>query len=259
MPFIESIRQHLATTVGGKCSAPHCRRVTGTPQGNRFGIGHIGEGAHIRGSREGAPRFDMSQPDIERESESNGIWLCPTCHTQIDKYPAIYGPALLHHWKSDAISRYMAELAGQPENDGSYLHENELTKARQFLASQQEIYWKLAEFVRNRPYVFGHTKFIFPEKIKSEVGFYGGVFRSWNWNNKNLMWAFSISIRRWENELLRICHLMSSDPRMQSFESSTVVDVSTTSGSNTYIDPLMQAAWSYVETYEQFVNFINGF
>lgn len=257
MPFIESIRQQLATTVGGKCSAPHCQKVTGIPQGNTFGISHTGEGAHIKGSRPGAPRFDINQTDFDREAESNGIWLCPTCHTQIDKFPAIYDPQLLHQWKHDAISRHMAELAGKIESDGNYYHENELSRARQFLSSHKEIYFELTNFYRNRPRLFGLMLFAFPENIRPKVGYYGGVFTDWHWNNMNPMWAFSLSIRRWEDELLRICQLMSSEPRMRSFGSDVTVNVAKIHGSEAYIDPLMQAIGSYVDTYEQFEKFIN--
>jgi len=45
----------------------------------------LGEAAHIRAARPGQPRFDETMTDDERANPSNGIWLCASCHTLIDK------------------------------------------------------------------------------------------------------------------------------------------------------------------------------
>ena len=55
----------------------------------------IGEQAHIKGDKPGSARYDSDQSDIERNSYSNLILLCPTCHTIIDKDMTKYSILLL--------------------------------------------------------------------------------------------------------------------------------------------------------------------
>jgi hypothetical protein len=44
----------------------------------------LGEAAHIRAARPG-PRYDENMTDEQRAHPDNGIWLCASCHTLIDK------------------------------------------------------------------------------------------------------------------------------------------------------------------------------
>ena len=48
---------------------------------------HIGEQAHIYGEKEGAARYDPSQPKSFVNSHKNLILLCANCHKLIDKEP----------------------------------------------------------------------------------------------------------------------------------------------------------------------------
>ena len=47
----------------------------------------IGEIAHIAGRSPGSPRYDDNMSPEERNEYANLIFLCPTCHTEIDKDP----------------------------------------------------------------------------------------------------------------------------------------------------------------------------
>ena len=60
----------------------------------------IGEQAHIKGDKPGSARYDSDQSNIERNSYSNLILLCPACHTIIDKSVAKYSVDYLHEIKS---------------------------------------------------------------------------------------------------------------------------------------------------------------
>lgn len=74
----------------------------------------IGEQAHIKGDKPGSARYDSNQSNIERNSYSNLILLCPTCHTIIDKDVTKYSVDRLleiktKHEKSieQAIKKYL--------------------------------------------------------------------------------------------------------------------------------------------------------
>ena len=82
------------------CSNPACGTITLGPidaQGRL--AAKLGEAAHIRAARLG-PRYDESMTDDERAHPDNGIWLCASCHTLIDKNNGEGFPVeMLLEWK----------------------------------------------------------------------------------------------------------------------------------------------------------------
>lgn len=85
------------------CANPNCNRLTIAPS-----MGHvestikIGEAAHIHDARDKTIRFDKSLSEEDLAKAENGIWLCASCHTEIDKNRGQDFPAsTLKQWKSD--------------------------------------------------------------------------------------------------------------------------------------------------------------
>jgi len=64
----------------------------------------LGEMAHIKGEKPKTPRYDPKQSHEERDSETNRILLCPTCHTKIDKDGNGYSVEELHKIKDEHIA-----------------------------------------------------------------------------------------------------------------------------------------------------------
>ncbi|WNH54496.1 HNH endonuclease [Stenotrophomonas oahuensis] len=60
----------------------------------------IGEAAHISAKKEGEARYDHLMSDEARASVENGIWLCASCHTLVDKNNGADFPVtMLTAWK----------------------------------------------------------------------------------------------------------------------------------------------------------------
>ncbi len=64
---------------------------------------NLGVAAHITAAAPGGPRYDGVITQAQRESAQNGIWLCQTCSSLIDKNGgADYSTTALHEWKDRA-------------------------------------------------------------------------------------------------------------------------------------------------------------
>jgi len=83
--FSSATCQQLMFRASLICSNPACGTITLGPTDAK---GHLaaklGEAAHICAARPG-PRYDVNMTDVERAHPDNGIWLCASCHTLIDK------------------------------------------------------------------------------------------------------------------------------------------------------------------------------
>ncbi len=101
--FKAQTKQKLAERAGFICSNPSCYRVTiGPCVNNPHSSTKVGEAAHICAASPGGPRYDMSQTEAQRRGIDNGIWLCPSCASLIDKNGGIDYPAPdLKRWKKD--------------------------------------------------------------------------------------------------------------------------------------------------------------
>lgn len=131
MAFSPTIAAELWEYAGHRCSSPFCGGELSGP--GRYG--NCGEAAHIKGEKPGTARYDSFQPDVERHSPSNGIYLCVGCHRFVDRCEAAYPPELLHQWKEQAHRRYDAEIyPGRPRGvQGSVDLADNSRRAKTFL------------------------------------------------------------------------------------------------------------------------------
>lgn len=84
--FPAPIRRALAARAGHRCSL--CKASTSGPSDEGpDAVVNVGIAAHITAaaSGRGARRYDSSLTSEERRSIDNGIWLCGTCSTMIDR------------------------------------------------------------------------------------------------------------------------------------------------------------------------------
>ena len=113
--FSESTKKLLAERAGHVCSNPDCAcRTIGASNADLTLSVKIGEAAHICAASDGGSRFDPSQPHEERKSLENGIWLCASCATLIDKNDGADFPIQrLQNWKQQREKQSHDELSGQ--------------------------------------------------------------------------------------------------------------------------------------------------
>ncbi|MEM7373908.1 MAG: ATP-binding protein [Bacteroidota bacterium] len=111
--FTRKTKIALAKSVGYLCSNPECRASTTGPHTEDDKSVSIGEAAHITAASPDGPRYDASLTSEERRSGENGIWLCATCATIIDKDETRYPVELLKEWKVQAESEARNRL-GKP-------------------------------------------------------------------------------------------------------------------------------------------------
>lgn len=99
--FSEPTKRLLAQRSAMICNNPDCSTVTVGPDDGGDGLAlKIGEAAHIRAARENEGRFDDTMTDEDRAAPENGIWLCASCHTMVDKNKGAGFPArVLVEWK----------------------------------------------------------------------------------------------------------------------------------------------------------------
>lgn len=74
---------------------------------------HIGECAHIRGENPTAARYDPGMTDEERRAFSNLLYLCPGCHTLIDKQVTKYTVEYLLEKKGQVLRKYRVEIGNK--------------------------------------------------------------------------------------------------------------------------------------------------
>lgn len=80
----------LAMKSGNLCAFPDCKKSL-TSEGVESKPAVIGEAAHIYGENPGtdkkkpSARFREDMTEAQRDHYDNLIYLCPTCHTTIDK------------------------------------------------------------------------------------------------------------------------------------------------------------------------------
>ncbi|GAA5494084.1 hypothetical protein Rhal01_00240 [Rubritalea halochordaticola] len=100
--FSQKTKDIIAYRSAHICANPDCNRLTIAPSiADKETKIKIGEAAHIHDARKKTIRW-KKMSDVARAKPENGIWLCASCHTEIDKnqgqdYPA----STLKMWKTD--------------------------------------------------------------------------------------------------------------------------------------------------------------
>lgn len=105
----------LAMRSGNLCAFPDCRKEL-TADGDESDPAVVGEAAHIYGEHAGtdkkAPsaRYRADMEDEERNHYDNLIYLCPSCHTKIDKQEEDYPAKMLFELKETHESWVRSQL-----------------------------------------------------------------------------------------------------------------------------------------------------
>jgi len=126
----------LAFKSGGICAFKDCHANL-TSDGVVSSPAVIGEAAHIYGENPGtekrpaSARYRNDMTEDERNHYNNLIYLCPTCHTRVDKQEADYSADFLLSLKLEHET-WIAEQLDQGMSDISFA---ELTVAANALAS----------------------------------------------------------------------------------------------------------------------------
>src|SRR5258708_5287430 len=113
--FSPKKRTNVATRVAYRCSNPKCGRPTIGPQAEGEGSIRIGVAAHITAAPPGGPRYDATQDSDERQSASNGVWLCQSCSKLIDSDVQKFTVELLRQWKGTAEEKAFVAIASATE------------------------------------------------------------------------------------------------------------------------------------------------
>lgn len=108
--FLSTTKEILAKRVGFRCSNPNCRKLTCGPNDDPQKVTNIGVAAHIAAAAKGGPRYDERMTPDERKSLLNGIWLCQSCSTLVDRDESRYTVEVLNKWKSIAEDLAILEL-----------------------------------------------------------------------------------------------------------------------------------------------------
>lgn len=109
--FPGRVKTVLASRAASRCSNPDCGAVTSGPGLAPDSAVNVGVAAHITAASPGGPRYDPALTPTERTAAPNGIWLCQTCATLIDKDVSRYTVDVLQQWKTVAEGHAAAMLA----------------------------------------------------------------------------------------------------------------------------------------------------
>lgn len=121
--FTKDVVRELCRRVASLCSAPDCRITTTGPHTDPSKSTVTGEAAHICAAAEGGPRYDALMTQEQRTAAENGIWLCCTCHTRVDRDWQQFPADLLRSWK--VIAEREASSGQWPGNPTAKLAEIE--------------------------------------------------------------------------------------------------------------------------------------
>lgn len=111
--FSANTKKQLAARAGYVCSCPDCRAPTSGPSLESDAAVNVGEAAHISAAQPNGPRYDATLTSEQRSDIENGIWLCATHATLIDRDETRFTSEVLRDWKIDAENRAFKVL-GRP-------------------------------------------------------------------------------------------------------------------------------------------------
>lgn len=118
--FTPKTKSALAARANFRCSYPDCKAITCGPSDESFSaINSIGVAAHICAAAPGGKRYDSKMSSEERSDIQNGIWLCQSHATLIDRDEKKFTPELLRDMKKKHEEKVQSELYKLPINDMS--------------------------------------------------------------------------------------------------------------------------------------------
>jgi hypothetical protein len=112
--FTKPTKKILAERVAYRCSFTGCGKITIGPNksDNKKSLS-LGEAAHICAASPKGPRYDCTMRHDERKSILNGIWMCCSHATFIDRDYTTYSIETLRLWKQAAENQAYENLALQ--------------------------------------------------------------------------------------------------------------------------------------------------
>jgi hypothetical protein len=111
--FSAATKHYLPLRAAYRCSMTGCSALTAGPSDESpDAVINVGVAAHIHAAAPGGRRYDLNMTPEERKDIRNGIWLCATHGTEIDRDEVRYTPDVLRKIKQDHESRVAIELNG---------------------------------------------------------------------------------------------------------------------------------------------------
>lgn len=179
----------LCTRSGNRCANPECRKilVINSTKSDRESL--VAQMAHIKGEKPGAPRYDSSMSDKQRNSYENLILLCNVCHKMIDDQYNTFTVEKLYEMKQnhekwvlestekeitnvtfaelEIVTKYL--ISNQVETTDSYtlippkekIRKNELSSSTERLITRG-----LTEVKQVGQYIDGSTDMQFGDRLK---------------------------------------------------------------------------------------------
>jgi hypothetical protein len=145
--FPASVKNELARRAGFRCSRPECRAPTSGPSDTRrTGASSVGVAAHITAAAPGGPRYDPSMTPHERQSASNGVWLCQNHAKMIDDDARRFNVSLLQVWRS-AAEHAASDEQGRPHPDNRPARRSIVPFERNLPSDREELRTALFEFL----------------------------------------------------------------------------------------------------------------
>lgn len=118
--FTPKTKSALAARANFRCSYPDCKAITcGPSDESSSSVTSIGVAAHICAAAPGGKRYDSNMSNDERSDIGNGIWLCQTHSTLIDRDEKKFTPELLRDMKKKHEEKVQSQLYKLPINDTS--------------------------------------------------------------------------------------------------------------------------------------------
>jgi hypothetical protein len=118
--FPEGVRRVLAERVSYRCSHPECRALTSGPHTESDKRVSVGVAAHITAAAKGGPRYNPNLTQEERRAPDNGIWMCQTHGTLVDRDHVRFPELTLREWKAQAEEealRAIGKTSGWPAEE----------------------------------------------------------------------------------------------------------------------------------------------
>lgn len=125
----------LCTKSGNRCAMPDCRKILVIDGTTTDPASLVAEMAHIKGEKPDAARYDASMSDIERNSHPNLIFVCPSCHKEIDDQPNTYSVEKLYNIKRNH-EEWINTLTGQAVVEVTFA---ELSVVTRYIMSGQAV------------------------------------------------------------------------------------------------------------------------
>jgi len=116
--FTPKTKAVLAARANFRCSYPDCTTITCGPSSeSSLAVTNIGVAAHICAAAPGGRRYEKNMSSDERSGIENGIWLCQTHATLIDRDEKTFTPEMLRDMKEKHEGKVQNQLYNLPETD----------------------------------------------------------------------------------------------------------------------------------------------